>query len=89
MRLFTDRFEEAASYSIKALQSSPGFSVMHGYLITSQVNLGAVDAARGSARRLMEIAPAFTIGAFARMEFVRPGLMEVFVQALRKVELPE
>ena len=40
-------------------------------------------------RMVSPAAPAFTIGAFAGMEFVRPGLMEVFVQALRKVELPE
>jgi adenylate cyclase len=78
---FTGRFGEAAIYSTKALQSSPGFSVMHAYLVASQINLGAVDAARAAAQRLLEIAPAFTIGAFARMDFVRP--------ALRKAGLPE
>lgn len=86
---FTGRYGDAATDSTKALQSSPGFSVMHAYLVASQINFGAVDAARAAAQRLLEIAPAFTIGAFARMEFVRPALMDVFVQALRKAGLPE
>ena len=87
--LFTDRFEEAVTYSTKAIQSNPGFSVLHAYLVASYVNLGRFDAARAAAQRLLEIAPAFTIGAFARMGFVRQALMDAFVQALRKAGLPE
>jgi adenylate cyclase len=86
---FTDRFEEAATYSSKALQSSPGFSVLHAYLVASHIKLGRPDAARAAAQRLLEIAPAFTIGAFARMGFVRQALMDAFVQALQKAGLPE
>ena len=44
--LFTARFEEAVTYSTKAIQSNPGFSVMHAYLVASQVNLGRFEAAR-------------------------------------------
>ena len=87
--LFTGRFEEAVTYSTKAIQSNPGFSVMHAYLVASHVNLGRFDAARAAAQRLLEIAPAFTIGGFARMGFVRQALMDAFVQALRKAGLPE
>jgi len=57
--------------------------------VASHVNLGRFDAARAVAQRLLEIAPAFTIGAFARMGFVRQALMEAFVQALRKAGLPD
>jgi adenylate cyclase len=87
--LFTGRFEEAATHSTKAIQSNPGFSVLHAYLVASHVNLGRFDAARAAAQRLLEIAPAFTIGAFARMGFVRQALMDAFVQAFRKAGLPE
>jgi len=58
-------------------------------IVASHVNLGRFDAARAVAQRLLEIAPAFTIGAFARMGFVRQALMEAFVQALRKAGLPD
>ena len=44
--LFTERFEEAVTYSTKAIQSNPGFSVMHAYLVASHVNLGRFDAAQ-------------------------------------------
>ena len=87
--LFTERFEEAVAYSTKAIQCNPGFSVMHAYLVASNVNLGRFDAARAAAQRLLEIAPAFTIGAFARMGFVRQALMDAFVEALQKAGLPE
>lgn len=87
--LFTNRFEEAATYSTKAIQSNPGFSVLHAYLVTSHINLGRFDAAQAAAQRLLGIAPAFTIGAFAQMGFVRQALMDAFVQALRMAGLPE
>ena len=88
--LFTDRFEEAVTYSTKAIQSNPGFSVLHAYLVASHVNLGRLDAARAAAQRLLEIAPGFTIGGFVRMDLFRaPALMEAVRAALRKAGLPE
>jgi TolB-like protein/class 3 adenylate cyclase len=87
--LFTGRFEEAASYSTLAIQANPGFSILHATLVASQANLDRLDAARTAAERLLEIAPAWTIGGFVRMDLVRPHLMDGFAAALRKAGLPE
>lgn len=71
------------------VQSNPSFSVLHGYLIVSQVNLGRMDLAPTACERLLQVAPAFTVGAFARMAHVRPETMSVLVAGLRKAGLPE
>ena len=63
--------------------------MLHAYLVASHVNLGHLDAARAAAQRLLEIAPGFTIGAFVRMDLLRPALMEALAAALRKAGLPE
>jgi TolB-like protein/class 3 adenylate cyclase len=87
--LFTGRFEEAAGYSTLAIQANPGFSVLHASLVASHANLGRLDAARIAARRLLEIAPAWTISGFVRMDLVRPQLMDALADALRKAGLPD
>jgi adenylate cyclase len=86
--LFTERFEEAVAYSTKAIQCNPGFSVMHAYLVVSNVNLVAstqrVQRPSGCWRLLR---PSRL--ALSRMAFVRQALMDAFVQALQKAGLPE
>jgi adenylate cyclase len=89
VHLFTDRFEEAVGYSTLAIQANPGFSVLHATLVAGYANLDRLDAARAAAARLLEIAPAWTIGGFVRMDLVRPELMDGFAVALRKAGLPE
>ena len=86
--LFTDRFEQAVTYSTLAIQANPGFSLLHACLVASHVNLGRLDAAHAAARRLLEVAPGFTVSDFVRMDLVRPALMEPFATALRKAGLP-
>ncbi|MBY5839642.1 adenylate/guanylate cyclase domain-containing protein [Rhizobium leguminosarum] len=87
--LFTERFEEAISYSTLGIQVNPGFSILHASLVASYANLDRVSEAKAAGRRLLEIAPGWTIGQFVRMDVVRPQLMEALAAALRKAGLPE
>ena len=85
----TDRFEEAVGYSTLAIQSNPGFSMLHAGLAASNAMLDRPEAARAAAARLLEVAPGWTIAGFVRMELLPPELMARFAEALRKAGLPK
>lgn len=87
--LFTGRFEQAVTFSMLAVQSNPGFSVFHALLVASFALLGRVDAARSAARRLLEVAPDFSIAGFVRMGVYPRPRMEQIAGALHKAGLPE
>ena len=87
--LFTGRSAEAVTYSTLAIQSNPHFSPLHVFLVVSYASLDNLDAARAAGRRLMEIAPDFTISGFVRIDVFRPHVMQVIVAALRKAGLPD
>ncbi|MBX4901041.1 adenylate/guanylate cyclase domain-containing protein [Rhizobium bangladeshense] len=87
--LFTAQFEDAVKYSALGIQVNPAFSVLHASLAASYANLDRLEAAWAAARRLLEVAPGWTIGAFVRMDVVRPQLMDGLASALRKAGLPE
>ncbi|ARQ13624.1 adenylate cyclase 4 (plasmid) [Rhizobium etli] len=87
--LFTARFEDAVKYSTLGIQVNPVFSILHASLVASYASLDRLEAARAAGRRLLEVAPGWTISAFVRMDVVRPQLMEGMASALRKAGLPE
>jgi TolB-like protein len=87
--LFAGQFREAVEYSTLAVQANPGFSVAHAYLVASHVGLGDMPAAHMAASRLIEIAPMFSVAAFAQMNNFRGPLMGGLAAALRKAGLPE
>jgi TolB-like protein len=87
--LFTGRFAESVRYASLTIRANPGFSVPYAYLVAGQVSLGDREAARAAAARLLEVAPAFTVVEFARMNQFRPPLMGLIVAALREAGLPE
>ncbi len=89
IHLFTERYEEAVNFSTLAIQANPDFSILHASLVASLAELGRLDAARAAGERLLELAPAWTIDGFVRMDFVRPQLMDQFAAAFRKAGLPE
>jgi TolB-like protein len=87
--LFAGRFAESVRYASSTVRANPGFSVPYAYLVAGQVNLGNLEAARAAAARLLEVAPAFTVAGFARMDQFRPALMQRITAALREAGLPE
>ena len=87
--LFAGRFEDAVRYATLTIRANPGFSVAYAYLVAGQVNLGDLVAAQATARRLLEIAPGFSVDGFARMDLFRPPLTAAITAALRQVDLPE
>ena len=85
----TGHFDEVVTYANLAIHANPGFSVPHAFLVAGNVSLGRLDVARMAAGRLLEIAPGWTIGSFARMKFMRTQLMDGFAEALRRAGLPD
>ena len=87
--LFTGRSAEAVTYCTLAIQSNPHFSPLYVFLVASYAGLDNLDAARAAGRRLMEIAPDFTISGFVRNDLFRPHVIQVIAAALQKAGLPE
>jgi tetratricopeptide (TPR) repeat protein len=86
--LFAGRFAEAVTYANLTIRANPAFSVPYAYLVASHVNLGDLEAARAAARRLLDVAPAFTVDGFARMAVFRPPLTAALAASLREAGLP-
>ena len=86
--MFTGRPTEAAEYANLALQSNPGFTILHATLAATYARIDRMDAARAAAERLLALAPGWTIEGFVRMDLVRPELMEPFAADMRKAGLP-
>jgi TolB-like protein/Flp pilus assembly protein TadD len=87
--LFTGRFEQAVAFSGLAVQSNPGFSVFHALLVSSSGLADRADASSSAARRLLEVAPDFSIAAFVRMGVYPRRSMEQIAEALYQAGLPE
>ena len=87
--LFAGRFAEAVTYANLTIRANPAFSVPYAYLVASHANLGDLEAARAAARRLLDVAPAFTVDSFARMAVFRPPLTAALAASLREAGLPE
>jgi adenylate cyclase len=85
----TDRFADASRYATSAIQANPGFNLLHVFLVASNVKLGRLDIARAAAERLLGIAPAFTIGTFERIGYIRRPLVDEVANALRTAGLPD
>jgi tetratricopeptide (TPR) repeat protein len=86
--LFTNRAEEALTYSSLAVQTNPSFSVNHAFLVASYARLERIGEARAAAQRLLEIAPDFTVISFKRMQIMRESSLEALSDELRKAGLP-
>ncbi len=86
---FTGEFEKAVHYVTLITQAKPNFSVPFALLIASHVNLGKFDLAQEAAKRLLEIAPDFTISGFVQADYWGRSSMQLLAAGLRKVGLPE
>jgi tetratricopeptide (TPR) repeat protein len=86
---FTGKPAEAVEHLNLAIQSNPGFSLLHALLAAVLAELDQLDAARATVGRLLEVAPDFTVGGFVRMDVWRPHIMEKVAGLLLKAGAPE
>jgi tetratricopeptide (TPR) repeat protein len=86
--LFSGRNEEAVAAAHLAVQVNPSFMVSRALLVTSYVQLGRLDAAKGAAQRLLEVAPSLTVAMMEQMEFTAPERVKQFDALLRQAGLP-
>lgn len=82
-------FEAAADAAHKAFQANPFWSTAHFLMAATHVKLGRTDAARASARRVLELQPDFTIAGVVQSFDIHPSLAGPIAAALREAGLPE
>jgi TolB-like protein len=83
------RFDEAIKWTSRALRDRPAFGPALRFHAASLVGLGRLDEARDTVARLLELEPGLTAAKLRRRAPVFDvGLMDAFVNALRKAGLP-
>jgi adenylate cyclase len=87
--LFTGNPAQAIRYLNLAIQSNPGFSILHALLVASHTEIDNFEAAHAAVGRLLEAAPDFTVSGFVRMDVWRPHVMDGVAASLRKAGVPE
>ena len=87
--IFTGEFEKAVHYIPLITQAKPNFSIPFALLVVSHVNLDRLDLAHEAAKRILEIAPDFTIGGFVQADYWGRSSMQILAKGLRKAGLPE
>jgi adenylate cyclase len=87
--LAAGRFEEAAAVCNKACQSNPRFSFPVVLQTAALSRLGRTDEANGTARRVLELEPRFSVAGFVQAHTGRAEIWNPIGDALRDVGLPE
>jgi tetratricopeptide (TPR) repeat protein len=83
------RYAEAARWSRVSAMHHPGLAANARILAASLAVLGRLDEAQQAADRVLEIDPAFHIGAWRRRSFLIDESREQYAQRLRLAGLPE
>ncbi|MFB3078476.1 MAG: hypothetical protein ACE1Y4_10770, partial [Lysobacterales bacterium] len=83
--------EEAAEWSLKAIQSNPQLPGGHRTLASSYGNLGRVGEAAAAREKLQDLQPHLTIAQLRENlpYFKNPDDLERYLEGLRKAGLPE
>jgi len=85
-----EKYEEALSVGLRATRESPKSHACHRLVILCLVELGRLDEARTAARHLMELAPGFSVSAWARsLAYKDQAFKDRFAGALRAAGIPE
>jgi TolB-like protein/class 3 adenylate cyclase/Tfp pilus assembly protein PilF len=82
------RYDEAVAIGRKAFSHNDRQASGLRVLIASLVAAGEMEQARRIARRLLEVTPGFSLGAFAARTPLRGAARDVFVKRLREAGLP-
>ncbi|TPL49820.1 winged helix-turn-helix domain-containing tetratricopeptide repeat protein [Mesorhizobium sp. B2-4-6] len=81
--------EQAVAAGRRAVEMTPGFSVLHGWLAAPLARLGRIDEARAAGARLTALDPHFTIGGWSKAVGFAPEIVDEVTGALRLAGLPE
>jgi TolB-like protein len=88
--LVEGRYELAASSAKKALAQNPRFAIALRHLAISLVNMGELDQAAETMKKMLEIEPKLTLSQLrARLTFIPPSIWSNFAEGLRRAGLPE
>jgi adenylate cyclase len=84
-------YPEAVKWGTLALGENPSYTATYKLLTAAHAGLGQFEAAKGIARRLMALEPAFTISAYAatRQPFQDRELADRYIGHLRMAGLPD
>ncbi|PPQ31626.1 adenylate/guanylate cyclase domain-containing protein [Rhodopila globiformis] len=82
------RYAEAARWARMSAMHHPGLAANLRLLAASLAVLGRLDEAQQAAERVLEIDPAFHIGAWRRRSFLTDECRAVYAQRLRLAGLP-
>lgn len=85
----TGRHEQAIEAGRRAVEMTPGFSMLHGWLAAPLVRLGRLDEAKASAARLLALDPHFSIGRWSAAVGLAPEIAGKVTDAMRLAGLPE
>lgn len=83
-------YAEAIKWTSMGVNESPRHTANLRYLAAAQAALGRVEEARATGRKLLELDPAFRLGAFERtlQPFQVPELKAKYIEHLSKAGLP-
>ena len=98
LRLYENRFDEAAASYAKAARSNPRFSWLPAWQAGALALSGRVDEAKASARRVLELEPTFRSGPAIQFSTMLlgpiiakggPNLAQRMAEGLRLAGLPD
>jgi len=78
-------FEKAVEAATRAIQTSPGFSLVHVLQAAALSSLGRIEEGRAVMRRVIELEPHFTVAGFVAAHTGRADIWDPVGRALSEV----
>ncbi|MBN9273331.1 MAG: winged helix-turn-helix domain-containing protein [Mesorhizobium sp.] len=82
------RHEQAVAAGRRAVEMTPGFSILHGWLAAPLARLGRIEEAKAAGARLMALDPHFSVGRWSAAVGLAPAIRDDVTDALRQAGLP-
>ncbi len=82
------RHEQAVAAGRRAVEMTPGFSILHGWLAAPLARLGRIEEAKAAGARLMALDPHFFVGRWSAAVGLAPAIRDDVTDALRQAGLP-
>jgi adenylate cyclase len=82
------RYEEAANWARRAVQSNPGFSVTQSLLAAALAKLGRMEETKAAAAQVLALQPSFSSAGFCAAIALPPALTQALTAAWREAGLP-